>query len=240
MGRALPGDAHSPMHLHDCLSQGPAGSAGVGLGGLRGHQRFVEVQLVGRPRRIFDKGASPLERDQLVGRQVLQRLERTDRHAELPPVAGVRDSGVERRGHQPEKIGCHQHQRPSLEALQFVWVERAAQVADVHLIGGIGACDQAQQNVLLCQGGKFTTSLHCLGDLHCELPGNYSVRCDKSKVPVGEACTEDGAASCSTDGVQVKCTQGAWAIDKKWKPKKGETCANRYRVSFDTEKFDAR
>jgi hypothetical protein len=105
---------------------------------------------------------------------------------------------------------------------------------------GIGACDPKQQYVLLCQGGKFAKALDCLGDLHCELPGNYSARCDKSKVPVGEACTEDGAASCSTDGVQVKCTQGAWAIDKKWKPKKGEVCANRYRVSYDTEKFEAR
>jgi hypothetical protein len=106
--------------------------------------------------------------------------------------------------------------------------------------GDIGACDQGQQNVMLCKDGKFTKSLECLGDLHCELPGNYSVRCDKSKVPVGEECTEDLAVSCSTDGVQVKCTQGKWAVDKKWKPKKGETCAQRYRVSFETEKFEAR
>jgi hypothetical protein len=105
---------------------------------------------------------------------------------------------------------------------------------------GIGACDPQQQNVLVCTGGKFVTTLHCLGDLHCELPGNYSVRCDKSKVPVGEACTEDSAISCSLDGQQVKCTQGAWAIDKKWKPKKGEVCANRYRQSYETEKFEAR
>ncbi len=105
---------------------------------------------------------------------------------------------------------------------------------------GIGACDPKQQYVLACQNGRFTRAMECLGDLHCELPGNYSVRCDKSKVPVGEACTEDGAASCSTDGVQVKCEQSKWAVDKKWKPKKGETCANRYRVSLETEKFEAR
>ena len=105
---------------------------------------------------------------------------------------------------------------------------------------GFGACDPAQHNVLLCQGGKFTTALHCLGVLHCELPCNYSVRCDKSKVPIGEACTEDTAVSCTPDGIQVKCTQGAWAVDKKWKPKKGEVCANRYRVSYETEKFEAR
>jgi hypothetical protein len=105
---------------------------------------------------------------------------------------------------------------------------------------GRGACDAAQQYVLVCQGGKFTKTMDCLGALHCELPGNYSVRCDKSIVPLGEACTEDGAISCTPDGKQVTCTGGKWDIDKKWKPKKGETCANRYRVSFETEKFDAR
>jgi hypothetical protein len=82
--------------------------------------------------------------------------------------------------------------------------------------------------------------MECLGALHCELPGNYSVRCDKSIVPLGEACTEDGALSCTPDGNQVTCTGGKWDIDKKWKPKTGETCANRYRVSYDTEKFEPR
>jgi hypothetical protein len=105
---------------------------------------------------------------------------------------------------------------------------------------GVGACDVGQQNVMLCKNGKFTQSLQCLGDMHCELPGNYSVRCDKSKVPLGEACTEDLAVSCSVDGVQVKCVDGKWAVDKKWKPKKGEVCQQRYRVSFETEKFEAR
>ncbi len=105
---------------------------------------------------------------------------------------------------------------------------------------GVAACDPTQKYVLLCGNGKFTKNIECWGDLHCELPGNYSVRCDKSKVPVGEACTEDTSISCTPDGVQVKCTQGAWAVDKKWKPKKGEVCANRYRVSFETEKFEAR
>jgi hypothetical protein len=104
----------------------------------------------------------------------------------------------------------------------------------------VGACDPKQQYVLQCKSGKFTKTLDCLGDLHCELPGNYSVRCDKSKVPAGEACTEDTAASCTPEGQQVRCTNGTWILDKKWKPKKGEVCANRYRVSFETEKFEAR
>ena len=105
---------------------------------------------------------------------------------------------------------------------------------------GIGACDPGQQYVLLCQNGKFTRALECLGKLHCELPGNYSVRCDKSVVPAGEACTEETAASCTPDGAQVRCTDGSWVKDKKWKARKGEVCANRYRVSFETEKFEAR
>ncbi len=107
---------------------------------------------------------------------------------------------------------------------------------------GKGACDLTQKNVLECQGGKFHTTMHCLGPLGCELPGNYSVRCDKSVVPLGEACDEE-AVTCSTDGVQVRCTDGKWTADKKWKPKKGETCAQttaRYTVSKETEKFEPR
>ncbi len=105
---------------------------------------------------------------------------------------------------------------------------------------GNGACDMAKKNVLVCQGGHFKTQLACLGPIGCELPGNYSVRCDKSIVNENEACTEESALSCTPDGKQVKCTDGKFVIDKKWKPKKDETCANRYRVSFETEKFEAR
>ncbi len=105
---------------------------------------------------------------------------------------------------------------------------------------GTGACDPTRKNVLLCQSGHFRTQLRCLGPLGCELPGNYSVRCDKSIVEENEPCTEDTAVSCSTDGRQVKCTGGQFVIDKTWKPKKDETCSNRYRVSFETEKFEAR
>jgi hypothetical protein len=105
---------------------------------------------------------------------------------------------------------------------------------------GTGACDATRQNVLVCQGGHFHTQLHCLGPLSCELPGNYSVRCDKSIVDDDEPCTEEGALSCTAAGKQVKCTGGRFALDKTWSPKKGETCSNRYRVSFETEKFEAR
>ena len=105
---------------------------------------------------------------------------------------------------------------------------------------GTGACDPTRKHVLVCQGGHFRTQLHCLGQLGCELPGNYSVRCDKSIVEGNEPCTEDTAVSCSTDGKQVKCTGGQFVADKTWKPKKDETCSNRYRVSFETEKFEAR
>ena len=38
----------------------------------------------------------------------------------------------------------------------------------------------------------------------------------------------------------MKCADGKFGIDKKWKPAKGEKCENRYRVSFETEKFEAR
>jgi hypothetical protein len=105
---------------------------------------------------------------------------------------------------------------------------------------GTGSCDMARKNVLVCQGGHLHTQLHCLGPLACELPGNYSVRCDKSIVEENEPCTEDGAVSCTADGKQVKCADGKFAIDKKWKPAKGDKCDNRYRVSFETEKFEAR
>lgn len=105
---------------------------------------------------------------------------------------------------------------------------------------GTGACDVAQKNVLLCRMGHFKTELHCLGALGCELPGNYSVRCDKSIVEPNEPCTEDGAVTCNTEGKQARCKEGAFQIDKSWKAKKGEPCQNRYRVSFETAKFEAR
>ncbi|HEX3770560.1 MAG TPA: hypothetical protein VHV30_06845 [Polyangiaceae bacterium] len=105
---------------------------------------------------------------------------------------------------------------------------------------GTGACDMQKKNVLVCTGGHFKTQLSCLGPIGCELPGNYSVRCDKSIVNENEPCTEDGSLSCTADGKQVKCADGKFGIDKKWKPKKDETCNNRYRVSFETEKFEAR
>jgi hypothetical protein len=105
---------------------------------------------------------------------------------------------------------------------------------------GNGACDSTMKSVLICQGGRFKTQLHCLGALGCELPGNYSIRCDKSVVEENESCAEESAVSCSTSGKQVKCKGGKFILDVSWKAKKGETCANRYRVSFETEKFMAR
>jgi hypothetical protein len=105
---------------------------------------------------------------------------------------------------------------------------------------GTGACDSARQSVLVCEGGHFHTRLRCLGPLACELPGNYSVRCDKSIVEESEPCNEESAVSCSTAGKQVKCTGGKFVVDKTWAPKNGDTCSNRYRVSFETEKFEAR
>ncbi len=105
---------------------------------------------------------------------------------------------------------------------------------------GTGACDVTRKNVLVCSGGHYRTQLHCLGPLGCELPGNYSVRCDKSLVEENEPCTEDFAATCSTSGKQVRCTQGKFVVDTKWKPKKGEECSNRYRITYETAKFEAR
>jgi hypothetical protein len=105
---------------------------------------------------------------------------------------------------------------------------------------GAGACDTSRKNVLVCSGGRFKTEQRCLGELGCELPGNYSVRCDKSIVMASEPCDEEGAVTCTTEGKQVKCAGGQWVRDKTWKPKKGETCNNRFRKSRDTEKFDAR
>ena len=65
-------------------------------------------------------------------------------------------------------------------------------------------------------------------------------RCDKSIVDENEPCTEELSLSCTPDGKQVRCTDGKFVVDKKWKPKKGDTCDNRYRISFETEKFEAR
>ena len=90
------------------------------------------------------------------------------------------------------------------------------------------------------RAGTSRPSSSASGRSAASCPGNYSVRCDKSIVNENEPCTEESSLSCTSDGKQVKCTDGKFVIDKKWKPKKGETCANRYRVSFETEKFEAR
>lgn len=105
---------------------------------------------------------------------------------------------------------------------------------------GAAACDAKRHDVLVCDGSHFRTSLHCQGPLGCELPGNYSVRCDKSLVDEGEECSEEGALSCSPTGKQVKCVEGRFVLDTRWAPRRGETCSNHYRVSFETEKFQAR
>ncbi len=89
-----------------------------------------------------------------------------------------------------------------------------------------GACDTTHKNVLVCDGSHYKTQLHCLGPLGCELPGNYSTRCDKSIVPMDEPCVDEGAVSCNTDGKQVRCKDAKWTLDKTWKPKKGEVCSN--------------
>ena len=86
----------------------------------------------------------------------------------------------------------------------------------------------------LHQDGQFKTTAPLPGrPSAASCPGNYSVRCDKSIVVENEACTEEGAISVHGRGQagQVHAT-GKFAIDKTWKPKKGETCDNRYRVSL--------
>ena len=106
---------------------------------------------------------------------------------------------------------------------------------------GNGACDMAKKNVLVCTGRPLQDAAQLpAARSAASSPGNYSVRCDKSIVDENEPCTEDGSLSCTPDGKQVKCTNGKFVIDKTWKPKKDETCNNRYRVSFETEKFEAR
>jgi hypothetical protein len=105
---------------------------------------------------------------------------------------------------------------------------------------GTGACDMTRKAVLVCTGGQFKTQMHCLGDLGCAIPGNYTVLCDKSIVSTTEPCDEDGAATCSTEGTQLKCMGSKWKLDKDWKPKKGESCSKRYQIAKDTEKFEAR
>ena len=108
---------------------------------------------------------------------------------------------------------------------------------------GTGACDMAKKNVLVCTGGHYKTQLHCAGPIGCELPGNYSVRCDKSIVVEREKRAPKRARSrARPTASRSKCTDSTSSAigNKTWKPKKGETCANRYRVSFETEKFEAR
>ena len=89
-------------------------------------------------------------------------------------------------------------------------------------------------------GRPLQDAAPCLGPIGCELPGNYSVRCDKSIVPENEPAPRRARSRALPEGKQVKCTDGKFVIDKTWKPKKDETCNNRYRFSFETEKFEAR
>ena len=106
----------------------------------------------------------------------------------------------------------------------------------------VWACDMDKKNVLICTMGLYTTQMHCLGPRGCELPGNYSVRCDKTIVNENEECDEPLAHACTPDGRQVVCDGGKFGIDKKWKPKKDETCLgmNHYTKNHETARFEAR
>jgi hypothetical protein len=107
---------------------------------------------------------------------------------------------------------------------------------------GAGACDMAKKNVLVCKGGKYVKEMSCPGPLGCELPGNYSARCDRSRGEADDTCRPDdeGSIACNSEGVQLKCTAGKLVVDKSpHAPKKGE-CTSSWKVSYETAKFEAR
>ncbi len=72
---------------------------------------------------------------------------------------------------------------------------------------GAAACSLDQLAYLECKGGKMTESMKCKGAEKCAVE-NQMVRCDWSIGEVGEACNQEGAASCSGDGKKMLVCKG--------------------------------
>src|SRR4029077_12746437 len=99
----LPRVADAAEDLDAFLREHPLAVAGRGLR-HRGRTRPAGIVLGDRQRGEVPEGPGALERDQQIGELVLDRLERTDRHAELLAMLGVLECSVEDRLRGPDHL----------------------------------------------------------------------------------------------------------------------------------------
>ena len=138
-----------------------------------------------------------------------------------------------------------------------VWQRLAAAVICAVLVVGLWECkpkpgSSCQYNgkircddpstALLCRK-NVVVAIPCRGPQGCKAPPGGDGVCDDDLAQEGDPCqdTLNENYACSTDHAkELLCKDGKFVVDKKWKPKKGETCNNRYRISKETAKFEAR
>lgn len=73
---------------------------------------------------------------------------------------------------------------------------------------GAGACSVDKQTYLECHGGKMAQQMKCKGQKACRIEGDQ-VLCDWSIADVGDACSQEDAASCSGDGKSMLVCKNA-------------------------------
>ena len=100
---ALPRVPDPAVHLHGGLADGAGGTCAVRLGHTPGGNRVVRLEIVDRPGCMESDAERTLHQAVRLGEQVLHGLERTDGHAVLPAIRGVRNGDVEHASHEPRR-----------------------------------------------------------------------------------------------------------------------------------------
>ena len=131
MGQALPGVADAAVDLDGGLAHGAGGAGAVRLRQRGGGQRLPRRQRVDRPGGVQRDGVRPLGRHVRVRQQVLHGLERTDRRAVLPALAGVVDRQPHGAPHDADEVGAREREPERPPPGHAVVGERA----DRHLLG---------------------------------------------------------------------------------------------------------
>ena len=88
------------------------------------------------------------------------------------------------------------------------------------------ACAVDKKSTLRCETTGWTLARKCLGPEGCTSGWN-SIKCDDSVQDLGDACTKDDAAACSTDGKTILlCKDGKFI--------KSRICPKACKISYST------
>jgi hypothetical protein len=106
---------------------------------------------------------------------------------------------------------------------------------------GAFACSSTKSDLLVCHAGRFEWRSRCAGPEACRAWGE-SARCDASVANEGDACPYETDLACTTDGRQLECGGGRFAVDPDAKPALGKPCTTqggRLFATDDGEQYEA-